>query len=367
MDATTTCRGPRRAFTLIEMLAVIVIIGILSGLITAAAMRARTTAKNAVIVTELNQLDMALKAYKEKCGSYPPDFFGVSHADMAIRAAARQAVLRHLAKRFPRYRLIGATPVDKWNWFAGQVGAYGLDVNALTPASALVFWLGGLPENDGGGTPGNPTFTGKLIGFSANPADPFHPGEDIPGRNGVFDGSEDTNNNGVFDRGSRLAPLFEFSETRLLGYNATTKRWDYPPMYAAEGIPAPYVYFRARKDRLTARSEYAAFNSTTNKLEPFSYAHPPTAIVSDNVCVPYLQRLDSLDDDQTVFANPQRMRHWMNPDTFQIIAPGLDEIYGNGSQDAFREAKTGFGFSPDGGDYDNIGNFSGGTLEDQME
>jgi hypothetical protein len=33
----------------------------------------------------------------------------------------------------------------------------------------------------------------------------------------------------------------------------------------------------------------------------------------------------------------------------------------------FRYTKRGVGFSPDGADYDNIANFSDGTLEDEIE
>ena len=55
-----------RAFTLVEMLVVITIIGILAGVVTAAAIRARIAAKNGVIAMDISQLDMALKNYKEK-------------------------------------------------------------------------------------------------------------------------------------------------------------------------------------------------------------------------------------------------------------------------------------------------------------
>ena len=59
-DSPHLCRPS--AFTLVEMLVVISIIGILAGLVTAAAVVARKRAKIAVVVLELNQLDTALKA-----------------------------------------------------------------------------------------------------------------------------------------------------------------------------------------------------------------------------------------------------------------------------------------------------------------
>ena len=67
----------RAAFTLVEMLVVIAIIGILAGLLIPAVVSATGHAKEAVIVSELSQLDAACKAYQEKYGEFPPDFAGL--------------------------------------------------------------------------------------------------------------------------------------------------------------------------------------------------------------------------------------------------------------------------------------------------
>ena len=75
------------------MLVVITIIGILAGLVVTAALVARKRAKVASIGVELNQLDAALKAYKEKFGEYPPDFTDPSWPG---------PISRHLARAFPR-------------------------------------------------------------------------------------------------------------------------------------------------------------------------------------------------------------------------------------------------------------------------
>ena len=98
-------------------------------------------------------------------------------------------VQRFLAKAFPKYH--GGLPEKYKN---------------LDPASALVFWLGGVTDKDG-----------KLIGFSADPKNPF-----------------DTTN------GSRMPLLFEFAPEQLRIENGL-------PVFfprTASGKDEPYVYFR---------------------------------------------------------------------------------------------------------------------------
>ena len=62
----------RRGFTLTELLVVISIIAILVAMTSLAVVRALGHAKQTRIKVELDQLDMALKAYKQEYGAYPP-------------------------------------------------------------------------------------------------------------------------------------------------------------------------------------------------------------------------------------------------------------------------------------------------------
>ena len=64
--------GGRRGFTLTELLVVIAILAILASLTAVGVMRALDTAKQTRIKVEVDNLDAAFKAYKEKYGSYPP-------------------------------------------------------------------------------------------------------------------------------------------------------------------------------------------------------------------------------------------------------------------------------------------------------
>src|SRR5262245_41258242 len=61
------------AFTLIEMLVVISIIGILAALIVPAARLASERKTLATVEAELHQLEVPIEAYKDKLGYFPPD------------------------------------------------------------------------------------------------------------------------------------------------------------------------------------------------------------------------------------------------------------------------------------------------------
>lgn len=159
MKVTGNARPARRpagfasgGFTIVELLTVMVIVGVLVAMVTAAAHFARLAAMQADINAEIGQLSSALKLYKSQLGEYPPD----SNQDEA-------SVRRHLLKAF---KYTGPLPEEA----------------KLEPCTALVFWLGGVIDPD----------TGLRIGFSANPKKPFDP--------------EDKN---------RIGPFFDFDPQRL--------------------------------------------------------------------------------------------------------------------------------------------------------
>ena len=184
MDAKSKRRRARRAFTLVEMLTVIVIIGILASLITAAVIAARNRAKIAAIKMEISDLEQNIISYENKYGPMP-DF------------TDQDAVLVHLKIRFPKWRPgQGASPN-----FSGQ-----------SPASAIVFFLGGMADGNGG-----------VMGFNSNPKNPFASG------------------------GSRTTPLFDFDQRRLR--EDDNGALVYVPDTGDETAVAPYVYFRSDERR----------------------------------------------------------------------------------------------------------------------
>lgn len=329
--------GLRRAFTLVEMLTVIVIIGILAALIAGATIYARARAREAAIYAQVKQLEAALMEYKNQFGEFPPDFSGLNSSDKLIQEKAMQDLRRHLRKRWPRYAA-GADPVTQ---FGNDLQSLGIDPTKLDPASALVFWLGGLPEEVPAAGEAY-----KPAGFFADEEHPFQVGR------------------------PRTGSLFEFDPTKIVTQdNVGILR------YYTEGLDSsPLVYFRASRNPQTGRFEYGTPDKD-GKFTPASYTHTsdnnsdPKANQS-NIAVPYLE-WDPTAGAPPDASDPAVKRLWRNPETFQIIHPGLDGVFGNsrianGSTVLFRYTKSGINFSANGGDYDNITNFAP-KLESEIE
>lgn len=185
MAARFARRRVRRSFTLVEMLVVIVIIGILAGLITGAALVVQRRAKNAVMKAEIAEIETALVAYKEKFGDFPPD-----GSDTTL-------VKAHILRAFPYYR--------------------GTVFPTMDPSTALVFWLGGKYD----------ATTGSFAGFSANPRDPFDASNSRIGP--FYDG-------------------FLKDKTRCVAAGTSANNFPLYRFLPANGNGQsdPYVYFRAR-------------------------------------------------------------------------------------------------------------------------
>jgi prepilin-type N-terminal cleavage/methylation domain-containing protein len=354
-------RRPPAGFTLVELLTVVLIIGMLVALISGAALMARNAARRAVDKTDVSQLAAAVEQYKIEHGEYPPDFAFINHnigsASDPLRDQARADLMRHIRKRWPRYQ-------GDLTFFVAQLNTFGLADDPtslpsgaavpriyLDPASALAFWLGGLPED---------AATLKPSGFHQDPTNPFKSG------------------------GPRTESFFEFKPERFVygesdpfGGAGRGMRY-YPP--SAE-IPAggavseyaPYVYFKARRLAATNRYEYgyADTSVTPPVFTPAYYMHGPS--VSVNVAVPYLDGRDPQYSDPAAMSAAAKVRTWRNQETFQVLCPGLDGQYGNLAGDPtatvdryrYRFTRSGLNFTDQ--DRDNMGDFSEGALEDEVQ
>jgi general secretion pathway protein G len=172
-------RRRRSAFTLVELLIVIIIIGLLMGLMVTAIGRALITAKDSEVIAEIGQLDAAVKEFKNKYQAFPPAKHDSGTNDAAVKAFLRKA--------WPRMSATGITYAN------------------LDPPEVLVYYLGGVPSTSG---------SSKVTGFDLNPTSPAGSGT------------------------QRTKPLFEFDQSRLKDLDSDGY-WEYYP----KNSEAPYAYF----------------------------------------------------------------------------------------------------------------------------
>jgi prepilin-type N-terminal cleavage/methylation domain-containing protein len=328
--------GARRAFTLVEMLVVITIIAILAALVSVGVVKALETAKQSRIKIEVDGLDAAFRAYKEKYGSYPPCDLrfdpGATDASMAGYNAALRA---HLARAFPRYTFANNAALQT------ALQNAGVDTINFRPDQALVFWLSG---------------------FSPDVTNPFVPWNS-----------------------TLKTALFDFDKTRLLQVQATGAPGTATiPSYFPSGVTvssssatnpatwtgggAPYVYFDSQTYSLqpptmAAAAQPYAFNAQTASM-PLPLMPNVQVFAGAGPAVPYWNDVNG--NSSTNLAADFNMltgaptENWANPDSFQIICTGLDGKYGLDPTTIppARLYPTGFNYDPAGADDDNVTNFS---------
>jgi prepilin-type N-terminal cleavage/methylation domain-containing protein len=314
-------RPARRGFTLTELLVVIAIIAVLAAMGSWGVMQAMGTAKQTRIKVEVDQLDAAIKAYRERYGSYPPARF--------------TGFVAHLARAFPRYNTMD---------FRADWTAAGMELNAFRPDQALVFWLSGFSPD-----PQHPFVT---------PGDPTNPAAPVKGAQ-IIAGMVPNPTQKVAS-----APLYDFDVTRLAAVPSTlispsAKPNGVVPSYFPQGtkmdqVPstgAPYVYWDSQGYAQLASpiveplANLIMFNES---VSPFTAQVFPSAGLLLNYA--FDADGDGLFDNQDT---------WANPDSFQIISAGPDGKYGAPARlSRVRLFPTGGGYDPAGADDDNVTNFN---------
>ena len=280
------CAAPRSAFTLVELLVVIVILAMLASLVTVAASRAMTSARNAAIKAEIDMLHMAIMNYKNEYGSVPPCSDRVdTDSNNANGYVAINRVQTHLGKLFPR---VHSMPTE----FASlnSIQAPQLFSGAspqLFSENAIFFWLQGYADS-----PTAPISGGvrrKLYDFDLGrvealrtPCAQYHPS------------------------GKLLSPyLYRDSSAYFLQRTPSV-------------INAPLVEFDIRTSEDRNRNGILDSGEDTNsngRIDPLGED------INGNGTLDAGE--DVNDDGRLNFGNP------FNAETFQIICAGRDEVMGN--------------------------------------
>ena len=133
-----TTRTKRNAFTLTELMIVIVIIGILVGISSPFIFAALTRAKEFTIQNEILLLDASVERFQSKHGFYPPAIGPGLEIDTNNPTTAVENFRRYLNRIAPNHAEGGpASGGGLENWWE-DVGV------KLDAESSLVFWLSGL-------------------------------------------------------------------------------------------------------------------------------------------------------------------------------------------------------------------------------
>jgi prepilin-type N-terminal cleavage/methylation domain-containing protein len=342
MRIMTQRRAPRGAFTLIELLIVILIIGIMMTLFIAAGFKAFDIADQVKTRNDISQMDNALTAFKTKYGvGYIPSrlILCETFTDYSLTNPVDADSIAFIAKVWPRILATGGTdwaghtvanPTFFIDWNGDGVNATGT-ANArveLEGDQVLVFLCGGIPDNISG-TPG-------CLGFSTNPQNPAAAG------------------------GDRAGPFFDFKIDRLVKLPTVA-----PPTGAPPRSPLHYSYLDPYGTPYAFFSSYKAsngYNRYFNGTTATSLGDPSLLFSDCNTLGvwPYAQIYTA-----GTGGAPGAGR-FLKPTEYQIISAGKNRLFGTGTVLSFTGGTTSgapiwdatSNTNPDGSPgYDDLSNF----------
>ena len=289
----------RSAFTLVELLMVVTIIGILVGLLVPAVMFAMRSVKANAIAMEVSTLANAIDQYKNKYGDYPPD-----GSDDAVFS-------RHCRKLFPN---MAATELSTLT--AGATCARGA-AGVMDPPEALVFFLGGFSSD-----PIHP-FTGPGGPLVATPAGSTSPYQYNVDRNEpLFEFNEAQLSLTTFmDNGNQIT-LSDDDAITVASTVPSGFPGDYIPVYHPRGREMPYVYFDSRTYSIggTFFNEYST--DANGVARPYKAAEESGYTVNTRVTPTFPP------NTPIAVATNDTYYRYMNDRTYQIISAGLDDAFG---------------------------------------
>jgi type II secretory pathway pseudopilin PulG len=327
----------RTAFTLVELLVVIAIIIVLVSLLMVGVFKALDSAYQAQTRTDITQIAAAIESFKTKYAvSYIPsriilckdylNYFTNRDPQQGALTPFHQDSLDYLTKIFPRIASVppgqslpiwALPPFPAW---AAPAGTYtGIDWNLsgqpdqLTPfvmscpvgnaqilgsvlegEQCLVFFAGGIPNS----------VTNTVTGFSTNATNPAAGGDRVP-------------------------PFFDFKSSRLTLIPGTAPGF---PCYQDGYGKTPYAFFSSYKST-------NGYNRYVNYSNPYIAPIGSGAPVTSDCQALYLYGIGGLPVfpycQSGMYTAPQVAPGvspvYLNPQTYQIISAGKDNIFGNGT------------------------------------
>jgi prepilin-type N-terminal cleavage/methylation domain-containing protein len=308
----------RFAFTLLELLIAIAIIGILASLILQVASSASIKAHNAQVSADIQSLSAGISAFKQRFGVEPPS--SITLYEQASGWSSDPRSMGLIRQIWPQFDFTYASETSN----AIDINGNGTtnDTITLSGVECLVFFLGGMPTLTG--APGGPP-----MGFSQNPVDPFN------------------------RSGSNRISFTEFDKSRLILYTPSggTQHTMNAYLDTLSGQTQPYLYL----------SSYGGQGYNLSELvgTPASSSNAPGQTFLD------IYRQGSVSywssTSPSLVANTSTPSPAWNANSYQIISPGGDQQYGVGGEYETANANT-LLVGSRAVERDNITNFSPGTL-----
>jgi prepilin-type N-terminal cleavage/methylation domain-containing protein len=310
---------PRSAFTLVELLVVITIIGILAALITAAGAGALKKARQTKIKAEVDQMDMSLQNFKNTYQAFPPncqvDDVVQTGNEPAGEPISEAQVLSDLNRQMKQVAARSREPDYLIRALAGLANNDTANTTNLaggmSAGEALVFWLGGFSSDDARypiSGEGGPSYRIDNLtpGVTAVQADP------IESRKWIH----------PFEV-TRLQPrtsdnFFDGSGNRFIEYtvriNGEDQRrrinfWQYTPAQSEQ----PFLYFD------TSRHAPGVPNGSS-----LIATYDPPAATSLNPSALHVHAIKT----RSQSAGDAVQIQFANKDKFQILHAGLDDEWG---------------------------------------
>lgn len=308
-------RKPQSAFTLVELLVVITIIGILAALLLAAVQRARVAAQRAVITAEINQIDTTIKDLKNSAGSFPPN----AQTDLngpIVENSVLTDFKQFMLKAFPQHReppqlieaLVGVSSTAQ----GGNPGANQATnlPGGMTAAEALVFWVGGFssdPKYPISGS-GGPSYSITTLPAGVTEKSEADPIDDREWQLGIkVDNLGPRGEDGYISKS--YTRFIDYADPRDPSGNADRRInfWVQTP----SNSPAPYLYF------------------DTSRGTGVSVANDVPAATTPVSHIGAEELLESLDQTKQVYAIKERATtgqgyQFANKGAFQILNAGFD-------------------------------------------